>query len=66
MTIGSEAAIAGELGLRYAAVCNVDNYANGVAPRELTLAEYEAGKASNRERALKALAQVVPALAGAS
>jgi 5'-methylthioadenosine phosphorylase len=63
MTIGSEAAIARELGLRYAAVCNVDNFANGVA-QPLTVAEYEAGKASNRERALAALGRVVPALAG--
>jgi 5'-methylthioadenosine phosphorylase len=63
MTIGSEAAVAGELGLRYAAVCNVDNFANGVAPRALTLAEYEAGKASNRERAVLALARAIPKLA---
>jgi purine nucleoside phosphorylase len=65
MTIGSEAAIAGELKLRYAAVCNVDNFANGVGPSDLTLADYEAGKASNRERALSALTRAVPALAGA-
>ena len=64
MTIGSEAAIAGELGLRYAAVCTVDNFANGVAPPGLTLAEYEAGKAANRERAVRALTRAVPALAG--
>lgn len=64
MTIGSEAAVASELGLRYAAVCNVDNFANGVAPSELTLAEYEEGKRANRDRALRALAGVVPALGG--
>lgn len=63
MTIASEAAIAGELGLRYAAVCNVDNLANGVSPQPLTVADYEAGKAANRERAQRALAGVVPALA---
>lgn len=66
MTIGSESSIATELGLRYAAVCNVDNYANGAAPEALTVAEYEAGKDSNRERAVEALARVVPALAGAA
>lgn len=64
MTVGSEAAIARELGLSYAAVCNVDNFANGVAARELTVAEYEAGKDSNRERAERALTRVVPALVG--
>jgi 5'-methylthioadenosine phosphorylase len=63
MTIGSEATIARELGLAYAVACNVDNYANGVAPRALTLAEYETGKASNRDRVLRALGRVVPDLA---
>jgi 5'-methylthioadenosine phosphorylase len=64
MTIASEALIAAELGLRYAAVCNVDNMANGIGPAALTLADYEAGKAANRDRAQRALAHVVPALAG--
>lgn len=64
MTVASEAVIAAELGLRYAAICNVDNLANGIAPRPLTVEEYEAGKAANRERAQHALAQVVPSLAG--
>jgi 5'-methylthioadenosine phosphorylase len=64
MTIASESIIATELGLRYAAICNVDNLANGIAPQPLALHEYEAAKAANRERAQHALAQVVPALAG--
>ncbi len=63
MTIASEAVLAAELGLRYAAVCNVDNLANGIAPAPLTVPEYEAGKAANRERAQHALAQVIPMLA---
>ena len=33
MTIASECVVAGELGLRYAAVCIVDNLANGVGER---------------------------------
>jgi 5'-methylthioadenosine phosphorylase len=66
MTIASEAVVAAELGLRYAAVCNVDNLANGVAPEPLTIDEYEAGKAANQERAKHALAQIVPALAQAA
>jgi len=32
MTLGSEATIACELGLEYASVCMVDNYANGISP----------------------------------
>jgi 5'-methylthioadenosine phosphorylase len=63
MTIASEAVIAAEVGLRYAAVVSVDNLANGIAPQPLSIAEYEAGKAANRERAQHALARVIPALA---
>lgn len=64
MTIASEAVIAREAGLRYAAVCTVDNFVNGIAARSLTLAQYEAGRDANRERAQMALARVIPALAG--
>lgn len=64
MTIASEAVIAREVGLRYAAVCTVDNFVNGIAPQPLTPEEYEKGRSASRERAQKALAQVVPALAG--
>jgi 5'-methylthioinosine phosphorylase len=48
MTIASECVVAGELGLRYAALCVVDNLANGVGERELTTAEIEANRARNR------------------
>jgi 5'-methylthioadenosine phosphorylase len=64
MTIAAEAVIAAELGLRYAAVCNVDNLANGVGTAPLSLAEFESGKAANTERAQHALAQVIPMLSG--
>lgn len=57
MTVASECVAAGELGLAYAAVCVVDNFANGVAATELTLSEVEAG----RERNLAALAEALPA-----
>ncbi|MCG6538071.1 MAG: MTAP family purine nucleoside phosphorylase [Syntrophales bacterium LBB04] len=39
MTMASEAIIAQELGMSYAAICSVDNYANGIAAKELTMAE---------------------------
>ena len=35
---------------RYAAICVVDNLANGVGETELTMEEFEAGRARNRER----------------
>lgn len=39
MTMASEATLAAELGIAYASVCTVDNYANGIAEKPLT---YEA------------------------
>ncbi|MEN6467073.1 MAG: MTAP family purine nucleoside phosphorylase, partial [Syntrophaceae bacterium] len=39
MTMASEAVVANELGLEYAAICSVDNYANGLVEKELTLEE---------------------------
>ena len=42
--------IAAELGLAYAAVCVVDNLANGVGEAELTVEEFEAGKAGEPRR----------------
>jgi 5'-methylthioinosine phosphorylase len=64
MTIGSECVVAGELGLRYAAVCMVDNLANGIAERELTLDEIEANRARNQAALLRAVRAVLPRLAG--
>ncbi|HEX6310972.1 MAG TPA: MTAP family purine nucleoside phosphorylase [Acidimicrobiia bacterium] len=63
MTIASECILAAELGLAYAAVCVVDNLANGIADQPLTLDEFEAGKAANRGRLLAALGAVLPELA---
>ncbi len=59
MTIASECVIAGELGLRHAAICIVDNLANGVGERELTVEEFQAGRARNRERLAEAVAAIV-------
>jgi purine nucleoside phosphorylase len=63
MTIASECVIAGELGLRYAAVCLIDNFANGVAETELTLAELEATRAANVAALDGALTAALPGLA---
>jgi purine nucleoside phosphorylase len=64
MTIASECVIAGELGLPYAAICIVDNLANGVGERELTVEEFRAGREQNRTRLAAAVGAIVPALAG--
>ena len=63
MTIASECVAAGELGLAYAAVCVVDNLANGVGERALTVEEFEAGRAANRGRLAAVLDAILPGLA---
>jgi 5'-methylthioadenosine phosphorylase len=62
MTLASECVIAGELGLRHAAVCMVDNMANGVSPQPLSPDELERDRAANAIRLRDALAAVLPAL----
>jgi len=63
MTIGSESVAHRERGLAYAAVCVVDNYANGVADAPLTVEEFEAGAAANVAALTATLRRVVPELA---
>ncbi len=47
MTSAHEAVLCKEVGLPYAAVCMVDNWANGMATRELTTHEFHEGVARN-------------------
>jgi len=63
MTIASECIVAGELGLAYAAVCVVDNLANGLGPGALAVEELERDRAANVARLCAALGAVLPALA---
>jgi 5'-methylthioadenosine phosphorylase len=53
MTIASECVVAGELGLRYAAICVVDNLANGVGEAGLTLSELEATRAAKSRLSMR-------------
>ena len=62
MTMASECVAACQLGLAYAAVCVVDNLANGVGEAPLTREEYVAGVAANRQRLEAALQAVLPSL----
>ncbi len=64
MTIASESIIAGELGIPYAAVCVVDNLANGIADEPLSVTEFEAGKEENRARLTAAIEVVAGELDG--
>ena len=64
MTVASECIVAGELGIPYAAVCVVDNLANGVGAEQLSVEEFEAGKAANRLRLIAAIDAVTEELTG--
>lgn len=63
MTLASECIVAGELGLAYAAVCVVDNLANGVAASPLSPAELERNRERNATRLRDDLAAALPELA---
>ena len=70
MTVASECVIATEMELPYAAVCVVDNMANGLAaagehePRRLDMAALLANTEASRGPVLEALAIAIPELAG--
>jgi len=63
MTVASETVVAQELGVPYAAVCVVDNLANGIAEAPLSVEEFEAGKRATRASVLAFLDALVPVLA---
>jgi 5'-methylthioadenosine phosphorylase len=62
MTIASECVVAGELGLEYAALCVVDNLANGIGDGELDVAALEDHRLANAARLRDGLAAVLPQL----
>jgi 5'-methylthioinosine phosphorylase len=62
MTIASECVVAGELGLEYAALCVVDNLANGLGAGQLDVAAMEAERIANAARLRDGLAAVLPRL----
>lgn len=62
MTVATECIVAGELGLDYAALCMVDNLANGIGEGELSVAAMEADRVANASRLRDGLAAVLPRL----
>jgi purine nucleoside phosphorylase len=62
MTIAAECVVARELGLDYAALCVVDNLANGLATAEISTEGMEADRIANAERLREGLAAVLPRL----
>ncbi len=63
MTLASECVVAGELGLACAAICVVDNLANGIADEPLSPAEIDRQRALNATHLAAALDAVLPRLA---
>jgi 5'-methylthioadenosine phosphorylase len=62
MTIASECIVAAEVGLAYAAICVVDNLANGIGSGSLDIIELEAARAANALQLHDGLAAVLPQL----
>jgi 5'-methylthioadenosine phosphorylase len=63
MTVAAEAVLAGEAALAYAAVCSIDNLANGLLDRALTVDEYRRNRDKNARKLADDLSFVLPALA---
>jgi len=59
MTIGSELTVAAELGLPFAAICTVDNYANGVCDAQITYESIIRTVRENQEKALDLLGRII-------
>jgi 5'-methylthioadenosine phosphorylase len=66
MTIAAECILAKEIGVAYAAVCVVDNLANGLDQEPLTMEQFHAAVFANRTALLTDLDAVLPVLAGSA
>jgi 5'-methylthioadenosine phosphorylase len=64
MTIAAECILSKEVGLAYAAVCVVDNLANGLEAEPLTIEQFRAAVAANQVALLTDLDTVLAELAG--
>lgn len=64
MTMGSEATLAKETGIKYAAVCSVDNYANGIVRKELTEEQILENRKKNAEKLKKFIEKIVEDFSG--
>lgn len=63
MTVASEATLALELGMRFAAICTVDNYANGLGEETLSYEHILETSRANRLRTEEILTRIVEQLA---
>lgn len=65
MTIPAELVLAGEAGIPYASICQVDNLANGLGGETLDVDAYRANVTANADRLVADLRSVAAALSGA-
>jgi 5'-methylthioadenosine phosphorylase len=63
MTLAAETVLAREASLAYAAICSVDNLANGISAEPLTVEEYQRGRDETAKSLEVSLAAVLPTLA---
>jgi len=63
MTLAAETVLAAEASLAYAAICSVDNLANGISDQPLTVEDYQRGRDLTAQALQAALEAVLPALA---
>jgi 5'-methylthioadenosine phosphorylase len=63
MTVASEATVARELGVAYAALCTLDNYAHGIRDRPVDQQDIQANASRNASVCLDLLARVLRRLA---
>lgn len=63
MTMASEATLASELDLPYAAVCSVDNFCNGIVERPLTFEQIRATQAKSQDMLRKIVEKALETLA---
>lgn len=63
MTLASEATLACELGIRFAAVCTVDNYAHGIGDEPLTFDHILHVSQQHKKRTENILARIVRSMA---
>ncbi|MBP8984126.1 MAG: MTAP family purine nucleoside phosphorylase [Syntrophobacterales bacterium] len=59
MTMASEAVVAKELGMEYASLCSVDNYAHGVEERELSMEQILRQSRENAESVSRVVSKYV-------
>ena len=59
MTMANEATLAKELGLKYASICSVDNYANGITEEQVTFEDIKTAQKENKEKIERLLNKLI-------